>query len=249
MGAWDTKIFGDDVACDVRDCYREMIEDGVDDAEAMRKVLDEYGEYFEDPESRMIALVALAVTQSKIGRLDPAIRDRAVAVIDQRGDLDKWERESPKDHAKRQAALEAARAQLLGPQPKRKRLKPPVRLTCGLVAGDVLALDLPTGHVLFRTVAIKTDRCGDTPILETLEYSGTTVPSLDVIQDLSAKEVFGPGTNPRFEILISRSKPDWNRAGFRKVGNVAAKVTDDPVTVSGRSLYWYGLAIRFATAG
>ena len=41
MGAWDTKIFGDDTACDVRDCYRELIEDGVDDAEAMRKTLDE----------------------------------------------------------------------------------------------------------------------------------------------------------------------------------------------------------------
>ncbi|ACZ90620.1 hypothetical protein [Streptosporangium roseum] len=40
MSAWGVALFSDDTACDVRDTYRELIEDGVDDEEAARRVLD-----------------------------------------------------------------------------------------------------------------------------------------------------------------------------------------------------------------
>ena len=243
MGAWDTKIFGDDTACDVRDTYRELIEDGVDDADAMRKVLEEYEQYLKDPDTATIALVALAVTQSKIGRLDPSIRDRAVALIDRGGDLHVWERDSPKEVGKRKTAIQAARAQLLGPQPIRKRLKPPVPLTSGLVAGDVLALDLSDGPLLFRTVAIKTNRYGESPILEKLEYSGPTVPSVSVLHELVGKRVSVPRST--FRVVLCKDWPDWKLVGFRLVANVPIKVTDDLSTDSGSLFSWDRVAYRF----
>jgi len=112
MGVSGTSIFANDIACDVRGDYRELIEDGVDDAEATRKIIAKYQKWFDDPESGTAALVGFAVTQSKIGRLDPSIRDRAIALIDRGGDLDVWARDSPKDLGKRKDALEKARAQL-----------------------------------------------------------------------------------------------------------------------------------------
>lgn len=36
MGTWGTDLFADDLARDIRDDYREQIEDGVEDAEATR---------------------------------------------------------------------------------------------------------------------------------------------------------------------------------------------------------------------
>ena len=49
MGAWGAGLFSDDSACDVRDHYRELIEDGVDDAEATRNTVEKFHEFLEDP--------------------------------------------------------------------------------------------------------------------------------------------------------------------------------------------------------
>ena len=125
MGTWGKDLFADDLACDVRDHYRQLLEDGVEDGAATRLTHEKFRAYLEEPEG--IALVALAVTQSKIGRLEPDIRDRALAIIDAGADLEVWESENPKLLAKRRAVLDKARAQLTGPQPARRRLRPPKR--------------------------------------------------------------------------------------------------------------------------
>src|SRR5262249_34301040 len=172
MGVSGPALFSNDVACDIRDHYRELIEDGVDDAEATRQTVAKYHASLDDPEDGAAAILALAVTQSKIGRLDPVIRDRALAVIDRGGDLSIWAIENPKLLPKRKQALTKARKQLTGPQPARARLKRPARPGCGLVAGDVLALDLPGGPALLRVVRIYAHRKGENPILEELQFTG-----------------------------------------------------------------------------
>ena len=74
MGVWGTSLFADDMACDIRDHYRELLEDGAEDNAATRLVFEKFGAYLE--ESDGIALLAFAVTQSKLGRLDADIRPR-----------------------------------------------------------------------------------------------------------------------------------------------------------------------------
>jgi Domain of unknown function (DUF4259) len=137
VGVWGTGLFSDDVACDIRDHYRQLLEDSVEDSAATRLTLETFERYLEEPDG--VALIAFAVTQSKLGRLEPDVRDRALAIIDAGADLAGWEEENPKLLPKRRAVLEKARAQLTGPQPARRRLRPPKRELCGLAANTGLS--------------------------------------------------------------------------------------------------------------
>jgi hypothetical protein len=247
VGVWGTGLFSDDLACDIRDHYRELLEDGIEDAVATRTIFEKFRAYLEESEG--IALLALAVTQSKLGRLDPDIRDRALAALDGGADLEVWERENPKLLPKRRAVLEKARAQLTGPQPPRRRLRPPKRISSGLAAGDVLALPLPRGVALLRVVRICSHRLGETPVLEELDFKGTDVPPRDVLERLGPKvkdpitlvHALSPDT-PFFTLVVQRI--DWQRAGFRKVQTISARAGDEQAPLPSYGISWAVLAER-----
>ena len=48
MGVWGTGLFSDDVACDIRDHYRQLLEDGAEDGDATRLTLEEFEPYRAD---------------------------------------------------------------------------------------------------------------------------------------------------------------------------------------------------------
>ena len=78
-------LFSDDLACDVRDDYRELLEDQVSDSEATRRILEQYAGSLADPDEASVVWLGLAVTQSKVGRLETSVRDEALRVIDSGG--------------------------------------------------------------------------------------------------------------------------------------------------------------------
>ena len=248
MGVWGTDLFSDDVACDVHDHYRELLEDGVEDAAATQLTVERYRAYLE--ESDGVALLALAVTQSKVGRLDPDIRDRALAVLDRGADLEIWERDNPKRLPKRRAVLEKARAQLTGQQPRRRRLRPPKRISSGLAAGDVLALVLPRRVTLLRVVRVRSHRLGETPVLEELDFEGTEVPPRDALEHLGPRvtipialvDALSPDT--RFFAFVMK-RIDWQRAGFQKVQTISARAGDDQAPLPSAGISWAVLAERY----
>ena len=247
MGVWGTGLFSDDEACDIRDHYRGLLEDGVEDSAAMRLTLDNYAHYL--AESDGIAQIAFAVTQSKLGRLDADVRDRALAIIDAGADLAVWEEENPKLLPKRRAVLENARAQLTGPQPARRRLRPPKREICGLAAGDVLALALPGGVALLRVVVVRPHRLGENPVLEELEFDGAEVPARDALERLGPR-VNDPITakhplssDLRFFAFVNQ-RIDWEGAGFRKVQTIAPRAGDDQAALPNSGSSWASLAER-----
>jgi hypothetical protein len=245
LGVWGTDLFSDDVACDVRDHYRELLEDGVEDGAAAQLTVEKFRAYLE--ESDGVALLAFAVTQSKLGRLDPDIRDRALAVLDRGADLEIWERDNPKLLPKRRAMLEKARAQLTGQQPPRRRLRPPKRSNSGLAAGDVLALALPRRVTLLRVVRVRSHRRGETPVLEELDFEGTEVPSRDALEHMGPKvtnpialvDTLSPDT--RFFAFVMK-RVDWQRAGFRKVETISARAGDDQGPLPSSGISWAVLA-------
>jgi hypothetical protein len=245
MGVWGTGLFSDDLACDIRGYYRELLEDGVEDSDATRQTLEEYKEYLEEPEG--VALIAFAVTQSKLGRLEPDIRDRALAVIDAGADLAVWEDENPKLLPKRRAVLEKARAQLTGPQPARKRVRPPKREISGLAAGDVLALELPRRLALLRVVHVRAHRLGETPVLEELDFDGTEVPARDELDRLGAKVndriSFLDPSDTRVHAFVMQ-RVDWQDAGFRKVETITSRPGDDQGPLPSSGISWVALAER-----
>lgn len=248
MGTWGTGLFSDDLACDVRDHYRELLEDGVEDAAATRMTFEKFREYLE--ESDGIALLAFAVTQSTLGRLDADIRDRALAVLDRGADLDLWERENPKLLPKRRAVLDKARAQLVGPQPARKRLRPPKRVLSGLGAGDVIAFPLPRRVALLRVVRVRSHRLGDVPVLEELDFNGTEVPSADALERLRPKVedpiAFVHALSPDTRLFAHMAdRIDWQRAGFQKVETISARAGDDQAPLPSFGISWAELAERY----
>ncbi len=245
MGTWGTDLFADDVACDVRDHYRELVEDGVDDATATRQTVERFGAYLDEPDG--IALIALAVTQSTIGRLEPGIRDRAVAAIDRGADLEAWERDSPGLVPKRRAVLDKARARLTGPQPTPRRLRRPRRTSSGLAAGDVLALTLPTRTALVRVVRVRVHRRGETPVLEELAYSGKDEPSADVIEGLAARTDDPVGLVHALSVdtrlfAFEMQGIGWEQAGFLKLGPIAPRSGDEGAPLPSSGMSWAELA-------
>jgi hypothetical protein len=248
MGTWGPGLFADDVACDIRDHYRELLEDGVEDHAATLRTIDAFGAYLDEPDG--VALLALAVTQSRLGRLEPDIRDQALARLDLGADLDTWARDEPRSLPKRRIALERVRAQLTGPQPTRRRVRPPRRQSCGLIAGDVLALRLPRHTPLLRVVRVRSHRLGETPVLEELDFDGLEVPTAEGLARL------GPRTADPITVMHVLSSEtrlfafvmahvDWQRAGFEKVGSIAPRPGDDEATLPSSGIAWGELAERY----
>jgi hypothetical protein len=251
VGTWGTGLFSSDMARDIRDFYREQIEAGIEDAEATRLTVEKFRSYLDDPEEGPVFVIALAVTQSKIGRLDPVIRGRALAAIDSGADLATWEQENPRLLPKRRAVLNQARAQLTGVQPARKRLRPPARPSCGLIAGDILALSLPNGVVLLRVVRIKPHRRGETPYLERLDFNGSEVPSAKELEQLEATGkdpvdlIHASSGDLRFTAFTAFDKIGWKEAGFKKVATIASRPGDDEANSPSYGVAWSALVERY----
>jgi hypothetical protein len=252
VGTWGTDLFADDEARDIRDHYRELLEEGAEDGTATRLTLEKFTAYLEEPGA--IALVAFAVTQSKLGRLDPDIRDRAVAVLDGGADLEVWESENPKLLSKRRAALDKARAQLTGPQPARRRVRPPKRELCGLAAGDVLAFSLPGRTALLRVVRVRSHRLGEAPVLEELDFDGTEVPSRDALERVGPKVkdpiafMHALSRDTRLFAFVNQHI-DWQRAGFRKVQTIGPRAGDEQAMLPDSGISWAALAERYLRSG
>lgn len=164
MGAWGPGIFSDDVACDVRDTYKELLEDQLTDADATARTLERFSEELDDVDDGPVLWIALALTQSRLGRLTTDIRDAALAALDGDAVVQPW-RDVPKQLVKRNDALAQARAVLEGPQPERRRIPKPRRRDSTLLPGDVVGCPSSTGWLLGRVVRLDDGRSGTRPVV------------------------------------------------------------------------------------
>ena len=81
MGVSGTAIFGDDVACDVRDAYRRLVADGFAGPKATNQLLQEWKETLADEDDGPVFWLALAATQWQCGRLEARVKTRALKTI------------------------------------------------------------------------------------------------------------------------------------------------------------------------
>jgi hypothetical protein len=103
VGAWGTAIFADDTASDVRDEWRDAILDGLSAKDATQRLLESFDEWLEDAETEKLFWMALAAAQVETGRLLPDVRDRALAIIDAGGDVDRWREDGDASLARQRA--------------------------------------------------------------------------------------------------------------------------------------------------
>ncbi len=243
MGAWGPGLFSDDLALDVRGDYRELIEDGVDDEEAGRRILEKYVESSDDPDEGPTFWLALAFTQSKLGRLDSRVKDRALAIIERGEGLHVWE-DDPKLLAKRKVVLGKVKAQLTGPQPPCRKLRPPSRHVTDLVAGDVLLFRTGERCALLRVARIEDHRLSVAPILVALDYDGAEPPSVERINQLpdqpearpAIRFTPSPWATTRWRPMVFK-RVDYRNAGFVRLGRIERRPGDE--TLQPQSYGWW----------
>jgi hypothetical protein len=237
MGAWGPGLFSDDLACDVRSDYRELIEDGVADEAATAEMLVRYADTLADPDYAPVVWLALAATQSKIGRLDEHVKANALAAIDGGADLRRWRDETPRLSAKRQAVLARLREQLVGPQPSRKRLRPPARHVTDLAPGDVLRHRDEMGRsTIVRVARLEESRFGVTPVVALLDWRLDRDPTddelpaapdwtkpVEPIPGVTPSASSEPTTYRLIHVSTHRQRNDYRPSGFEKIATTAVR--------------------------
>ena len=154
MGAWGPGIFSNDLAADARAEWRDALIAGEDPPDASARIVSEYSAALDETEF----WTGLAAAQHETGHLQPAVRDRALAIIEAGGDIEDWE-ESGSGGARARALARLA-DKLRGPQPRPKRLRGPrPGPDPGVEIGDVLLVRHGESRrwALFCVVAIEQD--------------------------------------------------------------------------------------------
>lgn len=187
MGTWGPGIFSDDLACDLRDEYRDLLGDGLSGEEATERLLQEWRTELDDPDVGPVFWLALAATQWRAGRLEERVKSEALRIISDGSDLRRWG-SGPSPRKKRQAALAKLRSKLESAQPAPRRIPKRFVNSCEWEVGEVIALRLLSGRlVLFRVIAIHSDYGGTRPVCEFLDWIGDEIPPPERIGELRVR--------------------------------------------------------------
>ncbi len=157
MGSTGSALFRDDLACDVRDAYRDLVSAGISGQEATQQLLGDFEQSISDHDEEPVFWLALAATQWDLGRLEVHVRNQALTLIDSGIALDRWLERSEGSSAKRRiAVLAKLRDTLTSPQPTEKRVRPrrpQFEDTLVWPMGGILAYQLQSKkYVLFLVV-------------------------------------------------------------------------------------------------
>ena len=236
MGVWDAAIFDDDLAWDVIYEYRGLLEQRVPDAEATRRVIEDYIPLSGDDEEATLWL-ALAAAQQLVGQLDDEVKSEALRIIDTGVGMELWEEVGGAELSRRRAMLARLRGKLTGPQPAPKRVRRPRQASTDLDPGDILSLTSDGGAVaLFRVLRVEHGRDGQRPIIALLDWPGGT-PSEATVQGLAIRtdeDVFLYSDDPTpsppapavFAPIDDSPRHSWREAGFLHVTHVAPSPGD-----------------------
>ena len=149
MGTWADDIFGNDLACDVRDGYRERLAAGENVEAAVRRMKRAFAESLRDGDEKRTVWIALAAAQLESGEVSAEVREKALKSITWYETPDR----DPERFPFGAEALAGLRENLGGPAPAPARKAKP-KVPPG-DEGDVLAVKLP--HSDREAVIVVTD--------------------------------------------------------------------------------------------
>lgn len=196
MGVWGTGIFTNDVACDVRSQFREMLANGKSPRMASQTILREWRPALEDVEDGPVIWLALAAVQCQYCCLEKLVRSKALAIIDEGTYLERWQQGDPKLMRRRNAVLDRLRSKLDAPQrpctkpyknpiPRKRLLEPKANWPLG----EVFAYPLRSGYYMLLHVwdHSSSRQTRDDPIFAVLKWRGKRIPSAKRILELPLK--------------------------------------------------------------
>lgn len=184
MGTWGTAIFSNDLASDIRIEFREKIGFGKSPSEASDELIDEYQEEINDFDDGSIFWLSLAATQWKLGRLQNNVKQKAIEIITNESDLEKWI-DTGRDYKKRKLVLDKLKKQLESEQPKAKKIKLPFLQETKMEIGDLIRYNHPSGNIaVFQVTNIHEDRGGRHPVIGILDFFSPELPELSLLRKL-----------------------------------------------------------------
>ena len=190
MGVWGTAVFSDDLAADTRDALTDFIAGGLTTEEATQRLVSESADILSDEDDSTVFWLAVAATQSKLGRLMDSTRDKAVQIIDSGTDLRRWGDASTTEINQRQKHLAKLREKLPGPQPKPRKPTRTEKSSTDFQAGDVAVFHLDNRtSVRFCVLRIWGDRGGRYADICLLGLDDDKPPK---IRALSLSDTLGP---------------------------------------------------------
>ncbi|WMI68176.1 hypothetical protein [Mangrovimonas sp. YM274] len=176
MGAWGPAIYSDDLACDIRDDFKELIGDGLDSEQATSELIKEYQDSINDSDENSVFWFALADTQWKTGRLINRVLDKTLEIIESGSDLERW-KEDPKVLKKREYVITKLKQQLLTEQPKQKRIPKVYKEESTFNIGDIFSYQNKLENkALFRVIGIHQDSGGRFSVCELLDWFEKELP-------------------------------------------------------------------------
>lgn len=140
MGVWSTSLYGNDLAYDVKDLYKDILLDNLDYQAAYKAIMEEFKECLNDEDEAYLVWFALADTQWKTGNLFPEVKEKALYWIEKGAGADDWD--NIKERNKWLENLNKLKVQLLSPVPEKKLRKRPVYDHHPWNVGDVIAYQL-----------------------------------------------------------------------------------------------------------
>jgi hypothetical protein len=215
MGAWGTALFADDVACDVRDAYRDLLGEGHSGPQATRRLLRDFREEIRDHDDEPVFWLALAATQWQLGRLEDKVKAKALKLLESGTALKRWsERDVDGRTRQRKAALDKLQKQLKSIQPAEKKLRKPRQPFIDTVAwpvGGIFAYRLGSGkYVLFHVVDCRTYAPGGSyeTVFAVLDWIGKRLISPERAQKLAFKNKRDEDRPTPLMLAISRNSDE-----------------------------------------
>jgi hypothetical protein len=230
VGVWGTGIFDGDTASDVRDDWREALLDGLEPEAATARVLERHRDALEDEDDHVVVWLALAAAQAQTGRLQPEVRDRALALIEAGGDVARWAQDDPAGAKRRARALERLADRLRGPQRPPTKLRRPAVRTSPLDVGDVVHVRGESGEALLVVVDVAPAYPpGSTePVLATLLWEGGPLPSRDELARLPLLlDDRNDRRGPRLSLTVAHT-PTRGRMALANFGEVVERGVERP---------------------
>ena len=138
MGTWNIHLFSNDLACDVRDTYMELLSRQFSNDEAYKLTCENFAEVMGTDEEALF-WCALAACQWDVGRLVPEVKSKALGFIKSNNGFLNWT-EHPKLALRWEAVLKKLENKIESPMPPEKIFRKKVDFVKNpWVVGDIFA--------------------------------------------------------------------------------------------------------------
>ena len=193
MGTWGNSIY-------------HYIHKGMSGSDAAKAAAERFNALLDDEDDAIRFWIALADTQWDYGRLENAVKDKALTYINKDLDSQQW---LSTDSQNRKAVLLSLANKLMSPQPDEKKVRPYNLYTCTWNPGDVFAYRLSGEYA--ETTGMKDKYVYFVVVDKITWHPGHIIPVVYVYKTvsdsvLSLADVIGEDYLPQFYLPIAYEK-------------------------------------------